>query len=808
MRSTNAPRTAITRAGRLIVTRRILRRMPRPTRTICAAWALTAVAACGSSSDDGGADPSASAGRGGANAGGGGAGPVCTTCTPTGDFTFSLPSPAGASIWTTTPMDKVLREAAPPARTGEKLQLYAAKNEHEPLQLVLRSEQATEGSVSIAPFSGPGTLDQLTWHRVDYVKISQRSDASSIQSGEVPDPLVPVADGAPQPLAPGKNQPMWLTLRVPPDAAAGDYTSQVTVKIGGATQVVPVALHVFDFALPAKLGFDGNWNTSFQALGGGASLDAARSLKDFFREHRQVPSSVAWPAGLNYDGGIDYDCAKGAFVDGAGAYDFSTLGPMYIDGKGWDGVGFPSFQVMQFVDNSTPRPAEFCGVARGPGPEGTAAYNAAWSRLLGAIDGYVTAHGWQDKAYYYVQNEPQDQADHDTAARLAALTRDAAPHLRIAISEEPKPEIAENPLAGGASYDLWWANLSHFEPAYAATRQAKGEQVWWYFLYGDAPPRFNPITIDHPGLESRIAHWAAWKYRIAGFAYYSVTGWGSDPIANPRPQGTKQNGDGFLLYPPTKSGELVSSIRWELLREGEEDFEYFLLAEKGKRPRTPADPAGVDTTVGSAVASTTSYTRDAGALQHLRDQLGAYLEGKADGFPVLSSRPQGAHPREPVYLNFQDPDGEPRADPLVVDGKTWQKVGWSAYDAARGSGWAGENIGKPSIMLYRYLSDAPVDELQRSVAYDDYGRTDTFTWDIENGRYEVTVSIGWHGKTYAKQRVFIEGEPLFDDVATTPEAPYRVASIVVDVTDGNVTMEAGQKDEYTMLNWMSIVPVQ
>jgi hypothetical protein len=28
----------------------------------------------------------------------------------------------------------------------------------------------------------------------------------------------------------------------------------------------------------------------------------------------------------------------------------------------------------------------------------------------------------------------------------------------------------------------------------------------------------------------------------------------------------------------------------------------------------------------------------------------------------------------------------------------------------------------------------------------------------------------------------------------------------VTVSDGNVTIEAGQKDEYTMLNWMSIAP--
>ncbi len=314
------------------------------------------------------------------------------------------------------------------------------------------------------------------------------------------------------------------------------------------------------------------------------------------------------------------------------------------------------------------------------------------------------------------------------------------------------------------------------------------------------------ITIDHPGIESRIPFWSAYNYRVKGFAYYSVTGWGSDPRQNPRPEGTNQNGDGFLLYPPV-AGRLVTSIRWELLREGEEDYEYLRLAANGAVPATPDVAAGCDATAKSAAASTTSFTRDSAALLHLRDELGYYLEGERDGCPILDSKPPGAHPRAEYYVNFQDPGGEPKADPLVVNGHTWQKIGWEAYDQKKGYGWSGPYIGDASIMLYQYLADAPVDELQKSIAYDDYGRTDTFTWDIEDGKYEVTVSIGWYDHEYLKNKVVIEGQALFDSVATTAAEPYKVGSVVVDVTDGNITLEAGQKDEYTMLNWLSIVPV-
>ena len=110
-------------------------------------------------------------------------------------------------------------------------------------------------------------------------------------------------------------------------------------------------------------------------------------------------------------------------------------------------------------------------------------------------------------------------------------------------------------------------------------------------------------------------------------------------------------------------------------------------------------------------------------------------------------------------------------------------------------------------MKYQYLDGASASELEKSIIYNDYGRTDTFTWDLESGRYRVTVGIGWDGKSYGKQRVVVEGSVLFDDVATDPATPYKSASVEVDIADGNLTLEVGQMDEYTMLNYLSVEPI-
>ena len=77
------------------------------------------------------------------------------------------------------------------------------------------------------------------------------------------------------------------------------------------------------------------------------------------------------------------------------------------------------------------------------------------------------------RRYYYVQNEPQNEADHDLAAHLARSDEDGRAGLRIAVSEEPKPEIAEHPEGSRQATTCGPPDLPHFEPDYAKTRQRR-----------------------------------------------------------------------------------------------------------------------------------------------------------------------------------------------------------------------------------------------------------------------------------------------------------------------------------------------
>jgi hypothetical protein len=88
--------------------------------------------------------------------------------------------------------------------------------------------------------------------------------------------------------------------------------------------------------------------------------------------------------------------------------------------------------------------------------------------------------------------------------------------------------------------------------------------------------------------------------------------------------------------------------------------------------------------------------------------------------------------------------------------------------------------------------------------FSDWGRPATFEFDLPNGEYDVTVSVGWEGRTYSHHKVDIEGVSFVDDEATTPSNPYLVRTKAVYVADNKLTLSMGIFDEYTMLNYLDI----
>lgn len=693
-----------------------------------------------------------------------------------GEFSYLLEeSPADVPLWTTPTARRIAPSDRAPEDERSGLKLSAARGEFEPVQLII-GPASGDVTVSVAEFPDLGGSQRVVLGDVGFDQgLSEH--------------ITPISSGSSISLDASEPHPVWLTVYVPPGAPAGDHETTLTLEGDFGSVGVPVSLYVFDFDMPGQSPFATQINIDVSSLiPDGGEVDDAKNL---LFEHRFTPKSVTWPSGFNWgitwESGADPCNSFNDEPDEPDQFSIGWLARRYILGEGWNGEGFPTAMLFQFVDNSTPRPGTFCGIDRGD-HYGSDAYNAEWQDWLGELDQYLVDNGYIDKAYYYVQNEPQNDEDHALAAHLCRLTRQAAPNLEIAISEEPKPEIAED-AGGDCGYDIWIAHIRAYQEQYAWERQRDhGETVWFYSLDQDPEPFFNPTIPESQGMHARIIPWTAWAHRITGWAFY----------------------DGGRFFNGRHPG-----VRAELLREGIEDYAYLWLANESAHPVVFED-AKADVTALSVATSMTSWTRDPDALMALRHELGLYIEGTRDTLPKLAGGGgEDTHPRDNYYLNFQDPAGEPSADPLVVRDKTWMKIGWSPYDDDLGYGWYGENVDNPGIALYGFDNVGGYDEVASSYTFDDYGRDSLFEFALENGKYQVTVAVGRPAKGYPgdPHNLVVEGEVVVDDEVTTDAEPQIVRTLEVDLIDGSLSLEVGGMSEssgnwaYTFLAYVEIEPV-
>ncbi|MEZ4674022.1 MAG: hypothetical protein R2932_07225 [Caldilineaceae bacterium] len=174
-------------------------------------------------------------------------------------YTYTLSqSTSTLQVWTAPPSHRVFQDETPPTVIDNEVPVYAAANEFEPLQIIIQPTQATQVQVTIGNF-GSGITAEL--YQVAYVNVTQTSDSLG-RAGPYPDPLWPLANGATVNLAANQNTAFWINVSVPKGTAAGDYPMQV--QIGDI--MIPVRLHVFNFAMPDELHVKSQMNFSHQAI--------------------------------------------------------------------------------------------------------------------------------------------------------------------------------------------------------------------------------------------------------------------------------------------------------------------------------------------------------------------------------------------------------------------------------------------------------------------------------------------------------------------------------------------------------------
>jgi hypothetical protein len=255
---------------------------------------------------------------------------------------------------------------------------------------------------------------------------------------------------------------------------------------------------------------------------------------------------------------------------------------------------------------------------------------ATLGAVLRAQVEHLRSRGWLEKAYAYWIDEPApDQYEH--ARTGMEFLAEVAPGLKRLLTFDR--EYAPVEYFEGA-VDIWCIQTRFFHPGRARARRAAGEEIWTYVCTN--PRRdFANNFIDEPGVDHRARFWTLWAFGVDGDLYWSTTyWWNKNPWEDPmsyvhgNPQGRWGNGDGYLLYPPSRerpSEPLVAppnrSVRWELIRKGLEDIELLRMLES----RAPEDPLLAE--IRRAYGSWRQFARDPEVLADLRRRVCRRLEG-------------------------------------------------------------------------------------------------------------------------------------------------------------------------------------
>jgi hypothetical protein len=531
------------------------------------------------------------------------------------DYGERIEGPAGtAAVWWCDATWKVSRRRPAPEKTSPAARLSAARNDREAVQIVVRPKEPLKGlSATATAFAGPGgatiPADKIKILRVYYHFVDHPTDATGVRDWW-PDALPPL--DKPIDVPAGENQPLWVLIDVPKDAAAGDYSGSVSLKAEGWSATVPVRLHVWNFGLPEKnhvaTAFGFSEGTMFRYHGLKTEADRRKVLDLYFQsfaEHRISPYD---PAPLdpirvrfvqNADpprAEIDFSAFDREFARAIEKYHFTHFR------LGIQGMGGGTFHARV-----EPR--------IGPFGEETPQYQAMFSSQVRQLEEHLRQKGWLDMAYLYWFDEP-DPKDYAFVRNGMERIKKYAPGIPRMLTEEPQDALA-------GAVDIWCPVSFNYNHEAAQKRRAHGERVWWYVCCGPKAP-YCTLFIDHPATELRVWLWQTWQRKIVGVLVWSTNWWTSptafpdkpqNPYEDPMgyvsgygvPPGTKQywgNGDGRFIYPPEAAAAPglsgpgpviappVSSIRWEMLREGIEDYEYLyllreLLAKKRAVLSTP-----------------------------------------------------------------------------------------------------------------------------------------------------------------------------------------------------------------------------
>ena len=477
-------------------------------------------------------------------------------------------------LWPADSLTRVFEDSQPEYESST-IKLKAAQNEYESAQLVITAKRDLTSlkayAVDLKDDKGNSIpKGNVKLNFVGFIPISKNTPYTPDCRLErkapcrIPDPLLE-ADCID--LKGGKSQPVWITVYVPKGTPPGEYKGAVKVSCREGEGEVQLSLEVLPFELPSVRHL---LVTNWINLGNIAKAHQVKLWSEEFfsilakyaeimTKHCQNVILTPWSLvkvykeekGLSFDFSL-FDKYVETFMK-AGAADRIEVSHVAHPRSGWG-----TEVVLSEIEATDRRTGKRIKLSpqEGLGP------------LLSALQDHLKAKEWLEKAMIHISDEPSI-SNIASWKKASCFVADFAPELRRIDAIESTDFLGY--------LEIWVPKLNYFttwDELYEAARE-KGVELWFYTCchpFGFFPNRF----LDYPLVKTRVLHWINYAYDLCGFLHWGLNSWGKDPFGEPNPN--LPPGDTHIIY-PGRDGPL-SSIRFEVMRDGIEDYEYLLLLEE------------------------------------------------------------------------------------------------------------------------------------------------------------------------------------------------------------------------------------
>lgn len=211
-------------------------------------------------------------------------------------------------------------------------------------------------------------------------------------------------------------------------------------------------------------------------------------------------------------------------------------------------------------------------------------YSRVWKSFFDAFRKYLTSKGWLDKVYIAFDEQPEQVME-----PVMAVLAEHAPDFKIALAANSRSEkfarIEDLCLSG--SFDdkgiaevapaerraMGVAELLAPDNVCAISKSCPSKTITTFYVC--CGPAFPNTFVFSPLVESRMLPWLAAQGGYDGFLRWSYNDWSDNPFTHPE-YAPFPTGDVHFVYPGDNGP--VTSLRWEQLREGIQDYELVGIA--------------------------------------------------------------------------------------------------------------------------------------------------------------------------------------------------------------------------------------